>query len=279
MICALSRLADERPKGMATIVMACSIGEEFGGVGGMGAAVYEDFWKSPGQSIFLNPPDEAIIAEPTNLNVVKAHKGSVRWNCRTHGRAVHSSQPEAGDNAIYKMRHVLAALEDYQRHRCPSLREHPLCGRPTLSVGLIEGGRGINTVADLCSVAIDRRILPNEFPMEAYQDVIDHVAKWPEIDFEVEHETPFSTGRALSDENNRLLSEHLLQAVRSVQSDRKVEGVQYGTNAGAIASSGVPCVVFGPGTIDQAHTKDEWLSIEQLHQACEILYRFGAGTG
>jgi acetylornithine deacetylase len=177
------------------------------------------------------------------------------------------------------MRHVLAALEDYQRHRCPSLREHPLCGRPTLSVGLIEGGRGINTVADLCSVAIDRRILPNEFPMEAYQDVIDHVAKWPEIDFEVEHETPFSTGRALSDENNRLLSEHLLQAVRSVQSDRKVEGVQYGTNAGAIASSGVPCVVFGPGTIDQAHTKDEWLSIEQLHQACEILYRFGAGTG
>ena len=53
--------------------------------------------------------------------------------------------------------------------------------------------------------------------------------------------------------------------------------VPYGTDASTLAAAGLPCVVFGPGDIAQAHTKDEWIDLTQVEQAAEILYRFAAG--
>ena len=107
-------------------------------------------------------PDWAIVAEPTKLNVVVAHKGAARWKCSTRGVATHSSQPHMGDNAIYHMARVLLALEQYGRDVVPKLASHPLCGKPTLSVGLISGGISVNTVPDRCTIEVDRRVLPVE---------------------------------------------------------------------------------------------------------------------
>src|SRR5437764_5208883 len=76
-------------------------------------------------------PDAAIVAEPTKLNVVVAHKGAARWRCSTRGVATHSSQPQMGDNAIYHMGRVLAVPEQYGRDIAPGLPPHAMCGHPT----------------------------------------------------------------------------------------------------------------------------------------------------
>src|SRR5262245_5771685 len=147
MIAAVARLAKEKPAGRPTVVLVCTINEEHGFTGATHwAATYSG--KSPdsghgpevappaGRSELLpRVPDVAIVAEPTQLNVVVAHKGAARWKCAAGGTATHSSQPHLGDNAIYRMSRILKVLEQYARDIVPKLASHPLCGHPTLSVG------------------------------------------------------------------------------------------------------------------------------------------------
>ena len=271
MLVALARLAEERPAGMPTIVMACTVNEEHGYTG---ATALPKLWETNGSSIIPRKPDAAVIAEPTGLDVVVAHKGALRWRCHTQGRACHSSQPHLGENAVYKMARVLLALEAYQREIIPSLKEHPLCGPPSLSVGTITGGISVNTVPDECSIEIDRRVLPGEDSASEYRRVIDFVADYDEIDFEPIHDEPFMNGSTLSEEHNGHLAARLAAAGKEVAGRCETIGVPFGTDASTIARSGVPSVVFGPGSIDQAHTCDEWLDLEQLRLASEIIYCF-----
>jgi acetylornithine deacetylase len=270
MLGAVARLAEERPADMPTIVMASTVNEEHGY---SGATALTELWKRRG-SIIPRRPDAAIVAEPTALEVVVAHKGVVRWRCHTHGRAGHSSQPHLGVNAIFKMSRVLEALERYQRE-VGTVGEHPLCGHPTLSVGMIHGGMSVNTVPDRCTIDIDRRVLPGEKPEEARRLVIEFVAAATGNDPAVEHEPSYLLGFGLADDVNGSLARQMVAAARDAGLPGKIVGVPYGTNAAAIAAAGVPSIVFGPGSIDQAHTADEWLAIDQLEKASEALYQFG----
>jgi acetylornithine deacetylase/succinyl-diaminopimelate desuccinylase family protein len=272
MIAALARLADERPKGRPTIVLACTVNEEHGFTG---ATALARMWADGRKTIVPRRPDAAIVAEPTGLNVVTAHKGCLRWRARTHGRACHSSQPHRGDNAVYKMARVLTALESYQREVAPQIPPHRLCGQATLSVGTISGGLSVNTVPDLCTIEIDRRLLPGEDNETAYREVVDYVARYPGVDFEVDHEAPFMRGATLSDGPNQPLADRLTGIVRGLVGRCEQIGVPFGTDASKIFADGVPAVVFGPGSIDQAHTADEWVPLDELHHAAEVLYQFG----
>jgi acetylornithine deacetylase len=272
MLGAVARLAKEKPAGRPTVVMACTVNEEHGYTG---ASSLPKLWKSGADSIVPRRPDAAVVAEPTNLNVVVAHKGAVRWRCRTTGRACHSSQPHLGDNAFYKMARVLLALEAYQKEFIPTLNKHPLCGPASLSVGTIAGGISVNTVPDECVIEIDRRILPGEDSRTAYRQVTDWVRSYRGIDFEVLHDEPFMAGSALPDDKNAALADELAAAAGGVAKCGKI-GVPFGTDAATISLAGVPSVVFGPGSIDQAHTCDEWLDLGELEQASEVLYRFAA---
>ncbi|MCA9163568.1 MAG: M20/M25/M40 family metallo-hydrolase, partial [Planctomycetales bacterium] len=138
MLHALGRLANERPVNAASIILACAVDEEAGGSGARGLMTrWPELTASDGLPAM---PAMSIVAEPTELNVVVAHKGVVRWRCRTIGRAVHSSSPENGDNAIYRMGRVVAALERYHREELRGREPHRLLGTPSLSVGLISGG-------------------------------------------------------------------------------------------------------------------------------------------
>jgi acetylornithine deacetylase len=270
MLGAVARLAVERPRGMPTILMACTVNEEHGY---SGATALTKFWSQAG-SIISRRPDVAVVAEPTELQVVVAHKGVVRWRCHTHGRAAHSSQPHLGVNAIYKMSRVLTALERYQRDVATSLGRHPLCGQPTLSVGTITGGLSVNTVPDRCTIEIDRRLTPGEKLEDAYRQVLEFLAAEIGPDAAIEHEPPFLIGLGLADTANGLLGERMVAAARAARIASGKVGVPYGTNAAAFAAAGVPSIVFGPGSIDQAHTADEWLALDQLVQASEALYQF-----
>jgi acetylornithine deacetylase/succinyl-diaminopimelate desuccinylase-like protein len=274
MLGALARLADDRPSNRPTIVMACTVNEEYGFTGASGLA---RLWSDGPSRVFPRPPDAAIVAEATRLAIVVAHKGVVRWRCHAHGRAAHSSRPEEGDNAIFRMAQVVSALERYYRQELTKTPPHPLCGGPTLSVGTIAGGISVNTIPDRCTIEIDRRIVPGQAPSLAYHQTIDYVAAAlgdPQSLARIEHEAPYMQGSGLSDENNGVVAGRLSQAVRDFVGRAETIGVPFGTDASGIARSGVPSVIFGPGSIEQAHTSDEWIELNQVEQAAEILYRF-----
>jgi acetylornithine deacetylase/succinyl-diaminopimelate desuccinylase-like protein len=272
MLAAFARLAEERPVGMPTILMASTINEEDGH---SGADALAKLWSPVGADSFIRKrPDAAVIAEPTRLQVVVAHKGVVRWRLHARGRATHSSQPSLGVNAIYKIAPVLTALARYQREVMSQRPVHARCGLPSLSVGTITGGISVNTIPDRCSIEIDRRLLPGEKPLEAYAQVLDFLAS--EVgDDAIVYDPPFLASGGLSDEFNAPVASAMGAAARSVGIDCQVVGVPYGTNAAAIAQSGVPSIVFGPGSIDQAHTADEWVSLAEVERASEALYQFG----
>ena len=153
-----------------------------------------------------------------------------------------------------------------------------MLGEPTLSVGRVEGGTSANTVPDFCRVELDRRMLPGETTAAAVADLTAFLNAFPGIDF------PFTTHAPRLDcpplaASNSPFADRLAAASTSVTGRPTNRlAVPYGTDASTIALAGVPAVVFGPGDIAQAHTKDEWVELAQVEQAAEILFRF-ATTG
>jgi acetylornithine deacetylase len=171
------------------------------------------------------------------------------------------------------MARVLEALEVYQHDSVGSLAEHPLCGRPTISVGTIAGGLSVNTVPDHVTIEIDRRCVPGEDPRQAYQQVVNYLVDCLGSDANVRHDPPFSESRGLNNTLNGTLADRLKTVAAALAPDCSIVGVNYGTNAEAFADAGVPTVVFGPGSIAQAYTADEWIELDQLERAAEIYYR------
>jgi acetylornithine deacetylase len=274
MLAACDRLARERPRGRATVVMACTVNEEHGFSGAARAA---RSWTHGESKLFTRRPDAAIVAEPTLLKVVVAHKGVVRWRVRTIGKAAHSSRPALGENAIYRMARVVAALEEYAQTVVGTKGEHRLLGSPSLSVGLIAGGISVNTVPDSCAIEIDRRILPREDPVAAREDVITFVEAKTGLGDKIVHEPSFIIAYGLGDDENGPLAASLAKTLQAAGLPGECIGVPYGTDASVFAAAQTPSVVFGPGSIDQAHTADEWVEIDQLEKAADIYYRFAAG--
>jgi acetylornithine deacetylase len=273
MLTTVARLQQDGSATHPSIVLACTVNEEHGFDGVRHVC---RLWTAGNSALLARQPDLAIVAEPTELDVVVAHKGTVRWRCHTLGRAAHSSNPAAGDNAIYRMQPVVRALQRYAEQQLPQHTPHPRVGPPTLSVGTIQGGLSVNTVPDRCTIEIDRRLLPHESPAEAYDQVCGYLAEQLGESAAV-HDPPFLSAPGLSDERNQQLAEQLSRHARHRAGAGRCVGVPFGTDAGALAGAGVPCVVFGPGSIQQAHTKDEWVDVRQLQQATEILVDFCTG--
>jgi acetylornithine deacetylase/succinyl-diaminopimelate desuccinylase family protein len=274
MITALARVAELPITGRPTIVLACSVNEEYGYTG---ATAITELWAQGDSPVLPRKPDGIIVCEPTLLDVVVAHKGVSRWRCHTHGKAAHSSQPEAGENAIYAMGRVLDVLEIYANELAPEIGRHPLVGHPTLSVGTITGGISVNTVPDRCTIEIDRRVLPGEDPFEAQEAVVAYLNEQVHESVWHSHEKPYIHSGGLSDEHNGPLADSLAAAIQRCGGRGAKIGVPYGTNASAYSPKGVPTVVFGPGSIEQAHTVDEYVEIDQLHRAVEMLVEFVKG--
>ena len=266
MMSAFARLVREQPTDAASTILSCTIDEESTTLGILALADWLVSGECP-----VPRPDVAVIAEPTELDVVVAHRGAIRWAIRTAGRACHSSDPTQGENAIYRMGQVLAQLERYAASLPARKPPHPLCGGSTFSVGRIGGGASVNTVPDECWIEIDRRIIPGEDAEEARQEVIAELESLP---FPVQHDEPWLVGYALADDCNQELSRQLLESIERHAGQHKAVGVPYGTHASRTGRVGIPSVVFGPGSIAQAHTKDEWIEAEQLKIAADVYFDF-----
>jgi len=266
MLLAFRRLWLERPAGSASVILACTVDEEYTHLG-------SDLLAETQKGV-----DLAIVAEPTKLDLVPWHKGSVRWKVRTRGVACHSSRPELGDNAIYRMARVVEALA---RHACElsGSTPHPRLGPPTLSVGRIHGGQSVNVVPDFCEIEIDRRIIPGETWQGCVEQARAAVAELAGGMQGIEFEEPWGRMPALETPLGDWLEP--LSAAVAGATGRKPElvGVPYGTDAGPLGEVGIPAIVFGPGDIAQAHTRDEWVELSQVELAVEAYYRIAAELG
>ena len=120
MLTAFERLVHEHPDDIPTVVMACSVNEEFGM---SGADIMPLLWQDADQYWFAEP-NGVIVAEPTMLDIVVAHKGVTRFLIEVAGKACHSSQPDLGDNAIYRMARIVRILENYANHVVGTLNKH-----------------------------------------------------------------------------------------------------------------------------------------------------------
>ena len=194
MLAAFLRLVAERPARSARTILSCTVDEESTSLGINALTKWLEEPDCP-----LPRPDLAIVAEPTELDVVVAHRGATRWTIRTSGRACHSSSPKDGISAIYRMRQVLERIEQYAAS-LESRPPHPRCGPPTCSVGRIGGGASVNTVPDECWIEIDRRVIPGEDSAAVIDEVRAELASLP---FEVTHDPPWIIGAAPTGRHQR----------------------------------------------------------------------------
>lgn len=211
--------------------------------------------------------DLAIVGEPTRLQVVTAHKGDLWLQLKTHGRSAHGATPHLGRNAVLEMARVVEVLETRYAATLRR-RSHPLLGSPTVNVGVIRGGNQPNIVPNECVISIDRRTLPGETEAGVKREIQALLKK---------------AGLTAEFDNLRLAPCEALEtspelpgvkALCRAAGRRRTLGVHYFCDAAPLAAGGIPSVVFGPGDIAQAHTADEWISVESLRRGTAILEQF-----
>lgn len=204
--------------------------------------------------------DFAVVGEPTDLKIVHMHKGVLRMKIFTDGVAAHSSDPGRGVNAIYRMARVIDALENRVAPSLQAIR-HPLLGSPTLSVGTIRGGTQVNIVPAECEIEVDRRLVPGESADEALAAIL--------AGLDVRH-TVTGIYPALGEPRDGRAASPAARACQRVLGAAEFGTVAYGTNAGVFERAAIPCVVFGPGSITQAHTRDEYVELAEVARAVDV---------
>jgi len=207
--------------------------------------------------------DLTLVLEPTRLGVVTAHKGALWLEVDTTGVACHGSTPDKGRNAIYAMRRVLEIIEE---KIIPGLsrQSHAKLGPVTLNVGTISGGSKINIVPDRCRVEIDCRIVPG-IDAEKFRRQLesDLRAVAPDLTVRLQrHSPPLDT------------DESLPWVRRLGEQARGFTTAPWFSDASVLSGPKCPAICIGPGSIAQAHTKDEFILLRDLEDGADFFRRW-----
>lgn len=214
-------------------------------------------------------PSLVVVGEPTEHIPVIAHNGCVRWTIETHGKAAHSSTPWEGHSAINDM---VKAITIVQRGYIETLdAEHELTGRAVASVNKIKGGNAPNIIPERCSCEVDRRVVPGEDPQAVLSDVACLLEKLRAED------AAFSYTQTLQVAHPPLLPDSSAAVLPLVKQALVTNGVRkpavgapFATHAGYLSQGGLPTLVLGPGSPYPAHTKDEWVSVEEIELGARV---------
>jgi acetylornithine deacetylase/succinyl-diaminopimelate desuccinylase family protein len=212
--------------------------------------------------------DAALVGEPTGLQPVIAQKGALWIRIVTLGKSAHGSKPHLGVNAIEKMTALLRRL-----HSIPLEKEHPLLGKPTLSIGTIQGGTKINIVPDRCEIEVDRRMVPGEKKEEVLREVkeiLDSLhSEDPLFQYRMEEIDFAEPSEVDPDEEIIRIGVGAIQGVTGKRP--MLKGFSGFTDSRFYVNQcDIPTLIFGPGGVDQSHTTDESVEVDALVQAARI---------
>lgn len=216
---------------------------------------------------------EGLILEPTDLNIVTAHKGVMWFTIHLEGLAGHGSDPNRAVNAIDGAFATIQLVRD-QKERAAA--EHTSwLGPPTLNVGRISGGSQVNIVPDRCSVQLDRRLLPGETAAGILSELEQGLRALEEHGtirgFTIE---PHEQGNPFETSQDCALVSRLQASLQAVGLPAPCVGAPWFSDAGPLAAVCDDLVVFGPGSIRQAHTADEFIEKSELENGVRVLEQF-----
>ena len=273
------------------LYLAFTYDEEIGCVG------VDDLIAELGRS--LPRPEAVIVGEPTECRPLFGHKGAAQFRTTVTGAEAHSSRPDEGTNAIY----FAAEIVRFLRSRADTLRRNGAGGEhgtaktklhlfdpphSTLSVGMIHGGTARNIVAGSCEIIWEIRNLPGEDPMEILKELESFVEELgpaqvqgaPRIETVLESSYPgLITEKEspvlryycrMTGEKDEPLVAHEAGQPRQ---DERLPTAPFGTEAGKYAAAGISALVWGPGSIAQAHRKDEYIERSQIERCLTCLAR------
>ena len=203
-----------------------------------------------------------VLPEPTDFEVVTAHRGMLWLEIMTQGKTAHGSTPQLGVNAVSSMRRLLDELENYRFSGEP----HDLLGDCSMSINTIEGGKAINVVPDRCTSRIDIRTLPQQSHEEIIGDfrAIFSRLKGVDPDFEAQVGVVRSVEALLSDNECDFVKDFC----SSVESDEPM-AVGFTTDGPHFVPLGAPVVIFGPGKSNLCHKPDEYIDIADVERGAD----------
>ena len=220
--------------------------------------------------------DGGVVGEPTGLKVVRACKGCVRWDVHVLGTSAHTSRPHLGRNAIDDAAGLIAHLREQLTPRYAA-RSHSLVGPPTLTASIIRGGSGVNIVPNRCVVTFDRRVIPGETPEGALAEFAEAVREYTlRTGSRVVIEPPFTQDIPMEVAEEAEIVRIARGATLRILGDATVLGAPFSCDATKMTAAGIPTIVFGPGDISRAHSRDEYIEIDQLIAAVDVLVEIAA---
>tara|TARA_B100000902_G_scaffold365336_1_gene386215 strand:- start:401 stop:1492 length:1092 start_codon:yes stop_codon:yes gene_type:complete len=249
------KAAGQRP--VPTVNLVGTVSEEGGGL--LGAARYRDWLLERGQRI-----EQIVVAEPTMCAPVHGHKGGIGLDVTVHGHAAHSSKPHLGANALSGAARVVVAIDEEQ-DRLAALEATTPVGKGTVSVTELSGGLARNIIPDECALYIGRRTAPGE-DIAQVRAALCELIESSAAPLSTTIESLYGDGSPgfYQDPSCSLV------AVLAQLADTSPTTAEYGSNALKYGEVAEQLVVFGPGSIDQAHQAVEWVDISQLNRAVDI---------
>ena len=216
-----------------------------------------------------------IIGEPTNMKIITAHKGSNEYKTHFIGLSGHASNPENGNSAIEYAIEYSNKLMQLKNELKNKKRENNLFSPPysTLQIGKITGGIGANVIADKCSLEWEVRPInksDGDFVTKSIDEFSNNILL-PKI----RNNNPNGNiqkeiiGEVVG--FNEEVDSDAVNLLGNLIGDNSKNTMSFGTEAGLFQNSGISTVICGPGSIDQAHTVDEYISYDQLKQCLKML--------
>lgn len=244
------------------------------------AAVIDEEFESRGTRALLDRgvrADAAIVAEPTGLAIMPAHRGFVWATLTFHGRAAHGSRWELGVDAIRHAGLVLAELDaldagELTRHT------HALAGHASLHASLISGGSGMSTYPDRCELRIERRTVPGETAAQVMAELEAACrrvrARRPDLRVDLRLDLAQSPSDVPP---NAPIVRALREALDRQAIPVRTDGMSAWTDCALLNNAGVPAICFGPGDIALAHSDEEFVETEEIPRAAAVLERLARG--
>jgi len=257
------RGAYDMKAGVAAALVACREAAALGLAGDVVvAAVADEEYASLGvqEALAAVRADAAIVTEPTELDLVVAHRGFVWAEIEVSGRAAHGSRPHLGVDAIVKTGPVLTALGELDA--ALGARIHALLGRGSVHASVIEGGVELSSYPARCVLGLERRTLPGETGADVETELASLLDRCRSTDPELMAEQrtllvrePFEVARDAD-----IVEIVLASAAEALPAPPTIGGASYWADAAFIAAAGIPTVMFGPGG-EGAHAAEEWVSV------------------